>query len=883
MEKMEEEGDMKNKEKACSIALTSTMIIIFLILISSTVSASIGEGLHRVPSEIASEAGGPFGDKVLSDEFSTEGNVSVAESIQVAGPNITETRITTNASRQCNPVIYGNRIVWEDWRNDDGNWTNTDIYMYDLSTSEETQITTNASDQRFPAIYGDKIVWEDDRNGNLDIYMYDLSTSKETQITTNASDQGEPDIYGDRIVWDDYRNKNYNIFMYNLSTSKETRITTNASSQGNPAIYGDRIVWEDWRNNIPSDRIRNTDIYMYNLSTKKETQITTNPSGQWNPVTYGDKIVWEDNRNGEPDEYGIPDSVEIYMYDLSTSKETQIYTYPSDQAHPSIYGNRIVWEDWRDGNSAIYVYDLVTDQISHTTSESYQVDPAIYSNKIVWADYRNGNPDIYMGTLSTSPIASFSAFPTSGKAPLNVSFTDKSTGTPTAWKWDFGDGATSTEQNPMHTFSVAGTYTVNLTAINSEGADSNISVINVTNPSLVGPYAYITNDNDYHGTVTVIDTSKDTVIATVDVGLSAFGVAVNPAGTKAYVGNWGSGTVSVIDIATNTVTATVNNVGWQPWGVAVNPAGTKVYVANTGGGTVSVIDTATNTVTATVPVGSYPYGVAVNPDGTKVYVANGNSKTVSVIDAATNTVTATVPVGSIPYGVVVNPMGTKVYVTNEEDKTVSVIDITTNTVTGTLPVDSNPWAIAVNPAGTKVYVVSNNVTSVIDTATNTVTAKVPVGGPRSGVSFTPDGKKVYVVGNGTATVIDAATNTVTTTISNVGSIPVAFGQFIVPPKSPEPILPVSKFIAKPTSGKAPLTVAFTDKSTGSPTKWKWTFGDGTNSTLQNPKHTYSKEGNYTVNLTVTNDAGSNTSARGSYIKVTTNTRPGPYSNKQTVN
>jgi len=92
--------------------------------------------------------------------------------------------------------------------------------------------------------------------------------------------------------------------------------------------------------------------------------------------------------------------------------------------------------------------------------------------------------------------------------------------------------------------------------------------------------------------------------------------------------------------------------------------------------------------------------------------------------------------------------------------------------------------------------------------------------------------------------------------------------------------PVASFSAKPTSGKAPLTVAFTDKSTEIPTKWKWSFGDGKTSTVQNPKHQYLQEGNYKVTLTVTNAAGSNTTTKTNYIKVTTNTRPGIYSESE---
>jgi|GEM_PF-529725 len=71
-----------------------------------------------------------------------------------------------------------------------------------------------------------------------------------------------------------------------------------------------------------------------------------------------------------------------------------------------------------------------------------------------------------------APTAAFSANRTSGAAPLTVAFTDTSTGGPTSWAWDFGDGATSTEQSPAHTYAAAGTYTVGLTVDNAAGSDT---------------------------------------------------------------------------------------------------------------------------------------------------------------------------------------------------------------------------------------------------------------------------------------------------------------------------------------------------------------------------------------------------------------------------
>ena len=83
-----------------------------------------------------------------------------------------------------------------------------------------------------------------------------------------------------------------------------------------------------------------------------------------------------------------------------------------------------------------------------------------------------------------APTANFTASATSGVAPLNVQFTDTSTGSPTSWAWTFGDGGTSTARNPSHQFADAGTYTVTLTATNSLGSDAETktNLITVTEP-----------------------------------------------------------------------------------------------------------------------------------------------------------------------------------------------------------------------------------------------------------------------------------------------------------------------------------------------------------------------------------------------------------------
>ncbi len=102
------------------------------------------------------------------------------------------------------------------------------------------------------------------------------------------------------------------------------------------------------------------------------------------------------------------------------------------------------------------------------------------------------------GPVENPPVAAFTGTPVSGNYPLDVSFTDQSTYSPTTWSWTFGDGGTSTVQNPSHTYTAAGTYTVSLTVTNAFGSDTltKTDYITVTEPS-AGGTMYVADMNVY--------------------------------------------------------------------------------------------------------------------------------------------------------------------------------------------------------------------------------------------------------------------------------------------------------------------------------------------------------------------------------------------------
>ncbi len=269
---------------------------------------------------------------------------------------------------------------------------------------------------------------------------------------------------------------------------------------------------------------------------------------------------------------------------------------------------------------------------------------------------------------------------------------------------------------------------------------------------------YVTNKTP--GTVSVIDGGTNAVTATIVVGsptcisgppgaCSPGAVAVDPSTHKVYVANYGDDTVSAIDGTTNTVVATIH-VRSNPRAVAVDPSTHRVYVGTGQFNSVSVIDGATNTVVATTPNNSGSAAVAVDPSTHTVYVGNefdaNSSVSVSVIAAATNTVTATIQLADTPYGMALDPSTHTVYVTALSGHGVTVIDGTTNTVTTTIPAGNGPAGVAVDPSTHTVVVAAANArsVSVIDGTSNAVRETVAVGNDPIGVAADPSTHKVYV-------------------------------------------------------------------------------------------------------------------------------------------
>ena len=263
---------------------------------------------------------------------------------------------------------------------------------------------------------------------------------------------------------------------------------------------------------------------------------------------------------------------------------------------------------------------------------------------------------------------------------------------PLSFVWDFGDGAASTNANPLHAYTNAGAYRVSLTV--SDGADAAIDtvVVHVLAPPTATPPA------------------KSSLLA------------LNPAGTELWVANPDANSVSVLGVNSNGVNKlTEVPVGRHPRTLAFSLDGSRVYVACRDTNELWVLDAAARNVVRRVGVGHKPYGVAVSPGDGLILVSNEGEGTVTVISSAL-VVKKILRVADTPRAVAITADGRFAYVTHFLTRgaagTVTEIDLLTFTVSraAALVEDESPdttssgggfpnmlSAIAIDPAGRAVW------------------------------------------------------------------------------------------------------------------------------------------------------------------------------------
>ena len=231
-------------------------------------------------------------------------------------------------------------------------------------------------------------------------------------------------------------------------------------------------------------------------------------------------------------------------------------------------------------------------------------------------------------------------------------------------------------------------------------ASYNISVINGTTNKLVGNitdtsgaglynaiaydpyngYLYISSGNTNGGTspsvVSVVNPINGTVIANIQVGKDAYGIAYDPSNHNIYVTNRGSSNISVIGSSTNSVISSIPVQG-GPISIVYDPSDSNLYVSYAGSGSsdLTVISGLNNTVIGTIEMGSLNhYGIAYDSANKYIYVSDANSGNITVINVSSFKIAANISLNqSEPYTVLFDPANNFVYVTNYKYSSLSII------------------------------------------------------------------------------------------------------------------------------------------------------------------------------------------------------------------
>jgi beta propeller repeat protein len=819
-----------------------------------------------------------FCGPVLGAEFEPVVNFSIEAAVaQVPG---LEEQLTFDSTYDWEPRLDDRYLTWVIYNGGEGK-----VWYYDTKNDRRDMVSNTPGDQNDPDISDGKIVWDDTRNGNSDIYSYDISAGKEDKVFSSSSNKFRPAISNGLVAFEDYNgHDNRDIgYLKAGSTGKPVYINQNEMDKANPDVDGDWIVYQQL-----DDGKEDWNIYAFNVKTEETIQVTRDPATQQHPRISGDLIVWEDNRNGKWD---------IFMHNIKKDLTTAITYDDVDDHDPSVSGSNVVWTRLdQDGSSHIYMVNL---QIPATyiisPGPGNQIKPDIYIDKVAWQDNRFGNWDVFLYTLK--PNTPFRPYELYG--PVTINYIPAPVGTEILAKIDGKTKSTITVDKEGY-YGGQGSYSDKL-SVNIDQAD-------------IGKYISFWADG-VQGTPTIPIKGDG---STQELPLNF--ASVKPAADLSFYGSVSVDgqpaekgariTAKIDDIirgeCTTTQTGQYGGTGDQDPSLQIaiseNDLGKHVTFWQ---GDYKAADTFQITsggkfrqdlsFTQAVPLSPYEFYGYVQVDGKS---APAGTPLEARIDGVPVTTYVTRYSGSYG-GPGETPEDARLIVPIKEADVGKTISFWTGTQRA-----SETQVIA--RSGERVVRKDLDFSSFPSGIIADFSANPTSGGSPLTVQFTDltagnptmwvwdfgdgpipmdanascSGGNCNNIANPTHTYTQVGTYTVTLTASNRESsdTKVKTG-YITVGGAPSPFK--ADFSANPTSGGSPLTVQFTDLTTGNPTMWIWDFGDGpipmdtdascsggNCNNIANPKHTYTHDGVYTVTLRASNQNGnSDTKIKQAFITV----------------
>jgi YVTN family beta-propeller protein len=278
--------------------------------------------------------------------------------------------------------------------------------------------------------------------------------------------------------------------------------------------------------------------------------------------------------------------------------------------------------------------------------------------------------------------------------------------------------------------------------------------------------AYVSNEDGQ--TVSVIDTAKAEVIATVSVGKRPRGLKLSKDGLHLYVAVSGlpkcppsvsdeeceklerdlhADGIAIVD-TTSLKLREVLKAGSDPETFDLSADGQLLFVTNEDAAKTSVLHVSSGAMKAQIPVGREPEGVRVSPNGKWVLVTNESDNAIAIIDAHTFKVLRSVPVGKRPRDVAFTPDSRTVYVSGEFDASVFRVAVPDGSPAERwmeLRKEARPMAVLLDAARDRLYVSTGRggTVAVISPATRKLIAEVPVGTRPWGIALSTDGRRLY--------------------------------------------------------------------------------------------------------------------------------------------